>query len=365
MPGQVAEAEKQYRTAVEAEDAENRREPDGEVRELAGLQSRASVAEIVAGAMSGGQPEGATRELQKHHNLAGNQVPLSLLVDRQQPEDPDLQKRTSGVTPGPTSGPAMQQPVIPFVFPESAAAFLQIPQPTVPAGEAVYTVVSTAATPGKPAEGADQDHSAGALTASVLTPSRIQASLFFSIEDRARVPQLDAALRENLSAALADELDETVIDDLLTGSTLSQIDASAADTFETYRSRFAFLRVDGTYASDTEALRLVIGSATLASMAAKFRGTASDVDAYMSLKEITAGVRVSAHVPGVTSNKQPGVVRRGSRMDAVTAMWQGVELLEDRYTQTKAGEVVLTATMLYAHQVLRTAGFARVEAQHA
>ena len=123
--------------------------------------------------------------------------------------------------------------------------------------------------------------------------------------------------------------------------------------------------MDGTYAADTEALRLLIGSATLAHMAGEFRGNASDVDAYASLKTITAGVRVSAHVPAVASNKQPGVVRRGMRMDAVTPMWQGVTLLEDNVTQAKAGEVVLTAVMLYAHKVLRTDGFARVEAQHA
>ena len=35
-------------------------------------------------------------------------------------------------------------------------------------------------------------------------------------------------------------------------------------------------------------------------------------------------------------------------MDAVTPIWQGVQLIDDRVTKAKTGERILTAIMLYA-----------------
>ena len=79
----------------------------------------------------------------------------------------------------------------------------------------------------------------------------------------------------------------------------------------------------------------------------------------------TGGVRVSAHITAAASNKQEAVIRRGGRMDAVAPIWEGIELIVDPYTQTKAGEIVVSAVMLYNFKILRpVGGFAKVEAQH-
>ena len=52
-------------------------------------------------------------------------------------------------------------------------------------------------------------------------------------------------------------------------------------------------------------------------------------------------------------------------MDSVAPIWEGVELIVDPYTQTKAGEIVVSAVLLYNFKILRAAGgFAKVEAQH-
>ena len=366
---EYGDLETRHRAAIvsEGEPVETRQADTGEGREMRELVSKAAISGIFDAALSGAQATGAEAELQTELKLGGNSVPLALL---RRHDDGDVELRTTGVTPVPAAGSigASQSEIIPAVFPEGAVAFLGIPQPTVPVGERVYTVLSTSAAPGTPAKGVDQAHSAAAFTAAVLSPGRIQASLFFAREDRARLAGLDEALRSNLSAALGDELDQQVLtgtNGLLTGTVLANNAASAADTFATYRSRFAFSLVDGERAMTAGELRLLVGSDTYAHMASVYRGNNSDLDALASLMAATGGVRVSANVTAVSGDKQDVVVRRGGLQDAVTAIWEGVELVTDNVTQAKAGEIVVTAVMLFSFKVLRASGFSKIQAQHA
>ena len=342
--------------------SEETTEETPEEREYSELLAGASVGEIVAAAVEQRNTDGQTAELQQHHQLRANQIPLDLLIEP--PEE-----RTAGVTPAPANVGATQRPIIPAVFPMSHLSHLSIPQDRLMTGEAVYTVLSTSAAPGTPEKGAAQAHSEGAFAVKTLAPARIQASMFYAREDAARLAGLDAALRQNLNEALSDKLDEKVLDDLLTGSTLTQIDADAADTFETYLSRFAYERVDGRYAEDAMALRVTVGTDTYASMGSKYAsGTA--INALTALRLTTGGdagrtVRVTPHAPAVASNKQAGLVRVGMRRDYAVGIWEGITIIVDEVTQAKEGEIILTAVMLYAQSLLRAAGFAKVEAQHA
>ena len=72
--------------------------------------------------------------MQKHYGLDVNQVPLALLV-KDWPGDDDLETRA--VTPAPGNVGQEQNSIVPYVFPQSAAAFLGVSMPTVPVGEAV------------------------------------------------------------------------------------------------------------------------------------------------------------------------------------------------------------------------------------
>ena len=218
-------------------------------------------------------------------------------------------------------------------------------------------------------QGRNQAHSAAAFGTDVLAPKRIQASLFYAIEDKARLAGMGEALRANLSDALSDKLDDVILtgtEGLFTGTKLADHDASAADTFITYTKRFMFDYVDGTYATSAADLRMVVGSATYGDMGSSYQSN-GDLSALDNIMARTGGVRVSAHVPAASNaHKQNAVIRRGGRMDAVAPIWEGIELIVDPYTQTKAGEVVVSAVMLYNFKILRAAGgFAKVEAQHA
>ena len=369
LTNEYADLETRHRAAIiaDGEPVETRSNDTGEGAELRQLISKANISGIFDAALSGAQATGAEAELQKELKLDGNSVPLALL---RRHDDGEVELRTTGVTPVPAAGSigASQSEIVAAVFPEGAVAFLGIPQPTVPVGERVYTVLSTSAAPGTPAKGTEQAHSAAAFTAAVLSPSRVQGSLFFAREDRARLAGLDESLRSNLSESLGDELDQQVLtgtNGLLTGTVLANNAASAADTFATYRSRFAFGLVDGKYAMTTGDLRLLVGSKTYSHAASVYRGNSSDLDALASLMAATGGVRVSANVTAVSGNKQNVIIRRGGRQDAVTAIWEGVSLITDEVSQSKAGEIIVTAVMLYAFKVLRADGFSKVESQHA
>ena len=358
------ETELQAALVLDGEPEQRDVEPEStpEQVELREQEYRAEIGGILDAVFTSGKPEGAESELQQHLGLADNQIPLVLLRD----DIPDMERRTSGVTPAPGSGEvgAVQHPIIAAVFPQAAATFLQIPQPRVAVGEQVYTVLSTSAAPGTPAKGADQYHSTGAFTAKVLSPKRIQASMFYAREDAARMRGMGESIRTNLSDALADKLDDRIIHALSTGSELTSNNATAADDYASYRKRFAYDRTDGTYASVSRDLRMIVGSDTYADMAETYRSNNSEANALMALMEETSGVRVSAHIPDTASNKQNGIVRRGSRRDAVAPIWEGITVITDEVTQAKAGEIVLTAVMLYAYDTLRTSGFAKVQAQH-
>ena len=187
--------EVEYRAAVAAYPDPVEVTDDGpEQRELAQLTQDANAGEILNAVLEHRATSGREAELQQHHGLSHNQIPLSMLFEQR------------AVTPAPADVGTNQQPIIPDVFPQSAASFLDISMPTVGVGEVNYPVLTTGATVGTPAENAAQAESTGAFTATILEPSRIQASFFYSREDRARFAGMDAALRMNLEDALSDKL---------------------------------------------------------------------------------------------------------------------------------------------------------------
>ena len=331
-----------------------------EERELRELTTRASVGglgAIAAGVLSGHACEGEARELQQAHHLKGNQIPLALM------RSPMVEHRTSGITSGPGNAQQDQRPIIPAVFPSSVASFLGITGQSVATGAAAVAVVSTSASPGTPAEGAEQAHSTAAFESASLVPTRLQASLFFSVEDAARIMGLSEALRMNLSDALSDALDEQILtgsNGLFAGTNLADHNTNTTGTFVTLKKRIVYDAIDGKYAANAGDLRVVLGSESNAFMGSIYRGSNSDVDALESVMSKVAGLRVSSHVPVEASDKQELVVARGSAQHVAVALW-GIDLVEDPYSMAKSGEVILTGRMLHAIKILRKDGFRKVE----
>ena len=330
---------------------------DGADRELRSLIDRANVGTIFEAALEHRATDGAEAELQAHYHLAANAIPLALL-------------ETRAVTQAPGQVAQNQAAIIPGVFPMSCAAFMSVDMPVVPVGDAVYPVLATNADVGTPAENATQAETTGSFSADVLSPSRLQASFFYSREDRARFAGMDEALRMNLSDALADGLDKQILtgtEGLFTGTKLANHNASAVTSYANYRSELAYGRVDGKYAGGVGDLRIVMGAATYGHAAGVFRSTnAGDRAALEDLMSVTAGVKVSAHVPAPTgaNKKQETVIRLGSRRDMVAPIWEGITLIPDEVTKAASGQIVVTAVMLHAVRILREAGFYKQQVQH-
>ena len=332
---------------------------DGESKELRELAGMADLGVIMTNVVEHRAAEGREKEIQDHFKLAGNQIPLAMLR---------RESRAAGVTPAPSSVGTNQAEIIPDVFPDSMASFLNISTPTVGVGEVNYPVLSTSADVGVPAENASQDETAGGFTANVLSPKRIQAAFFYSREDAGRFAGMDASLRMNLGDALSDKLDQQILngsEGLFNGTKLPNHNVSAVTSYALYKSLFAFSRVDGKWASSVGDLKIVTGSATYAHAATQYRGNNADQSALDELMEQTAGVRVSAHVPAVVSSKQNSVIRLGSRMDAIAPIWEGVTLITDEVTLAKKGQIQITAIMLFNSKILRAAGFYKQQSQHA
>ena len=323
--------------------------------ELADLITRSSVGDVFAATLDHRVTDGATAEVQQHFGIAPNQVALAML-------------ETRAVTPAPADVGQQQSEIIPGVFPMACAAFLGVDMPTVGVGEAVYPVLTTNATVAALAENAAGTETTGSFSAEVLSPSRLQASFFYSREDRARFRGMGEALRANLSEALSDALDKQVLtgtEGLLTGTKLANHNVSAVTTFANYVAQFGYSRVDGTYAGTTGDLRIVMGSGTYSHCGTTYRHANADDIALERLVAITSGIKVSAHVPAVASEKQNAVIRLGMRRDMVAPLWEGVTLIPDEVTKAANGQIVVTAVMLYAIKILRAAGFYKQQTQHA
>ena len=174
------------------------------------------------------------------------------------------------------------------------------------------------------------------------------------------------SLRQALNEALSESLDVQIVsgaNGLLGGTNLAAHAQAAVDTYATYVGKLGFARVDGRYASNAKAVKVLMGSATYAHAGSVYRGDQSQESAVDRLMTITGGVRVSAHVPAVTSTKQQTIVRLGGRRDAVAGLWQGVTIIPDEVTRAKHGEIVITAVMLAAVKVLRAGGFYKSESK--
>ena len=314
---------------------------------------------IYAAAIEYRVTEGAEAELQKHLGLSANQIPLDLIRCEER-----------AVTTAPTNTGSTEQSVVPVVFAASAAAFLNIDQPTVGAGDAVFPVITKRPTVGGPhTESEVVAETTGSFSADMLVPARLQASYFYRRTDAARFAGMSAALRENLSMGLADGLDEQIIsgaNGLLTGTNLENNNTAALGTFVDLLPQFSYSRVDGRFAGDAMEVRSVVGAATYGFMGTLYRTGSSDATTVLGrLGEVTGGVRVSAHVPAVASKKQNGVIRLGNRRDMVAALWEGISLIPDEISGAAKGELRITAVMLHAIRILRPGGFFKQQVQTA
>ena len=352
----VAEGERE-RTRLEAARLVHTTDP--EVREQRALCGRANVGEIFTAVMERRSVDGANLEVQQAFDCGPNQVPLEMLR---------LEQRA--VTPSIGNVATEEADVLTPVFSTGVGAFLGVDRPTVAMGDAVYPVLTTRPTVGGPhSDSTDVPDTTGGFDADLLAPERIGASFLYRRMDAIRFPAMDPALRQALNGGLEEKLDYEVIagaNGLLTGANLANHNVAAVTAFADYISRFGYARVDGRFAAELGDLRTVAGAGTYGHMGSVYRSNNADYSVVDSLMAKTAGVRVSAHVPAVASNKQNSVIRLGLRRDMVQPTWQAVTIIVDEYGALAGkGEIEVSAVLGMNTKILRADGFYKQQTQHA
>ena len=337
--------------ALAQPEREEHRTETPEGAELREMVDQANIGYIFQGVVGHRIVDGVERELQQHFKLAPNVVPLEM-----------LERRAAATFTG--DEPASARPVIPQLFPASAAAFAGVSIETVPSGESQYPVLTTGATAHTPAQGADAAETTAAFDITTLTPKRISAGFSYQLEDAAVMAYLDGALRQNLSDALQAELDKQILrrSDGLLGFGTNPSTPGAETTAAQYLAAI-YDAVDGIYAQDAAAIRMLVGSGAngvYAHMGGTFRGNSAADNIATLIGRLSGGLRVSGHIAAYSSNHQESVVIKGpARRNCVAAVWQGVQIIPDMVTRAREGEVKLTAVMLYDFSVVREDGYKR------
>ena len=345
-----------------ADDGQRTDPTDPAEREYRQLLGRASVGSVLTAVMGGRLADGPEAELQQHHKLAGNEIPVELLRAREH--------RAAGVTAAPGDTGAVQDAVTQPVFSTGDGAFLGIERPTVASGDAVYPVLSNRPTVGGPhADSSDVPETAGTWGADLLAPGRIQASYTYRRTDAARFfDGMEDALRSALNMGLEEKLDYEAIagtNGLLTGTNLANNNTNAVTTFAAYISNLCFARVDGRYARNQSDLRVLMGAATYAHAGSVYRADEADDNALDRIMAKVADLTVSAHVPAVSASKQNTLIRLGSQRFMVQPMWQNVALIVDEVTGSGKGEIEVTAVMLMNTKIVRADGCYKQQTKHA
>ena len=334
---------------------------DGEARERRELMGRARVGRFAAAALRGVLVDGVEAETAAAFGCPGL-VPLELLAEGRA----GVEHRA--VTAAPDTGTAVTAAAImPAVFDQSAAAWLGVEMPTVAAGTAAFPVLTQSVTAAARAKSAAAPETAGTITPYTVTPRRITGAFRIAREDEAMLPDLEPALRDNLSSVLSDTVDGQVVSGNNTAPNLNGINtqltaatapATGVETFDRYVSAAAS-HVDGLYASSMADIRLLVGPHTYRHAAATFRGTDGETAAQTYLASHTGGLRASRRIPDPSSNVQAAIVRRTAPgRAAVAPIWQGVELIRDPFTAAGAGETILTVLILLGGvAILRPAAF--------
>lgn len=375
------DVETRMRAAIVAEDEDRQAAelrlhpdaPDAETRALRELQGRASLGRYLSGFADGEQLSGAEKELAEHRGLStsGNVIPWDALLPA---PAPPAELRADAVTPAPATGnPTNQSAIIQRVFARSAVRRLGVAMPGVAVGQASYPVITTGQAPAFVGDDTAKEAAAGALTANVLLPKRLQGRVLFRLEDVMTVPGLETGLIADLSGSLSNQLDAQLIgagDAQVRGFLATSANGGLGDYADPATeidfagaAEQAARGVDGTYAGGEDECAWIVGTSTYRKLAGLIQSNDS-ASATERLRRLLRDFMASANIPAAASNIQQGILAKLGAVDAVNAvapLWEGVKLIRDELTNATMGQVAVTAVAFHNFKVLRAAGFVRTK----
>ena len=364
-------------TAVEQEEGEQRtasntETPDAEKRERVELRGKALLSNYLLAAATGRVVTGAEQELVAAAGIRPGYIPLELF-------DVPSEHRVVADPPG-TVGVNLDS-IRPAVFANSIAPRLGIEMPRVMSGTYASATISTSQDAEPLAKSAAAAGVVGAFTVQTATPKRISARLELTLEDIAAVGQgnFEPILRENLSFALSDELDNQAINGNGTAPNLNGIlnrlaaataPGAAVAVFDDFVAQFAG-GIEGLWANTTKDVAIVAGVDTYGLSAKTFRDRVIDTGQRggVSLGEKafsdyatdhTGGWWTNKRMPAAVSNIQNAILYRmgrsmvgaaGAMRTAVLPHWNEIGI-DDIYSGSAKGERFFTMHVILGDVIL-------------
>ena len=227
------------------------------------------------------------------------------------------------------------------LFAMGEAAYLGAIFPSVPAGDAVFPVITTATLGVSIADDTAETIAAGTITLKRFNALRIQRSYEYAIRESLDVIGLEAAFQADLRGSLMSGLDNIAIDAAITDLTTPTA-ASSEASLNTYLRSFSNA-VDAKAAINDLQVRLLVGLSTYKHAHGK---NISNIGTAFDLLP-RERFRASAHLAAPVSNDQVAIAYRtgGGVNRFIAPIWRRADILRDPYTQGKSGNVELIGSM--------------------
>ena len=385
LRGELATVETQFRAAVTAEEAAieagsaGADTADGEAAEFRALQGRVSVLAYVRDALGSFRSTerrslnltaGAELEFNQAVDLPADQFPLRLL------SPPPVEVRAATATDTTTTPKRW----LDRLFADSAAMHIGITMESVAAGKASFPITTSPATVIPHQRGKEQAETEGAWTigAVEMDPSRMSIHFRFAGEDSMRVPGLEDALTRDMRMALRERMDYVVfngddgatpdagdIDGLFDIVGITERPLTQANKVKWPETLAAFTGlIDGLHAEDLSDVRIVasVGAARL------WRQSSANANRNESLAQVFRSngldwrTRAGIATTTATGDFLAAVgLMRGNMGAGVCPVWQGAELIRDKYSGAASGQVQLTLNAYWNFGLVRSSNFARVK----
>ena len=349
-------------------------EPDAEERELLELRARVEFAPYLTAALERrGVVDGAEAEYNKHLNVPVDRFPLELLAPKVEEQAPRAEERAKINGDSFTS----QGPWLDRLFSNTAASFLGITMPSVPAGISSYPVITSDADPKQ--RGRTEAASAATISATIfeIKPTRNAVHAVYSIEDDSRLPGLADAISRDLSAAMVEKIDRAIFKgdsganensaDIVGLQTAGITEITLTQSEKVSRGDamglFAAL-VDGKHAGGLGDLNIVasVGSNTL--WVSTFPTNNRNETLAQILRSNGVNWTTRGEIETATTNGKFGAyigLQRGIENAAVAPVWNSGQMIVDPYSGAKSGEVQLSLNFLWGFKIPRTSSFRRLK----
>ena len=278
------------------------------------------------------------------------------------------------VTPAPGTVGINLDPIRPQVFANSIAPRLGIGMPRVMSGTYATGAITTGQSATPLAKSGPAVGTAGAITVMTATPKRVSARLELTLEDIAAVGQanFESILRENLSLALSDELDDQVINGDGAAPNLAGIFERLANpsapgatvaAFDDFVTAFAG-GIDGLWANTVKDVAIVAGVDTYQRSAKTFRDIATADLGDKAFADYAmmnfGGWWTNRRMPATVSHVQQAILYRmgrsmmggsGAMRTAVCPHWNEISI-DDIYSGSAKGERYFTMHVLLGDVIL-------------